>query len=53
MTMWMMPADRSGPEHQLLDQKGMQSVVSWSPDGSQIAYVDSFPTPGWTFFCCR
>lgn len=40
MTMWAMPADRSGPEWRLLDQKGMQSVVSWSPDGGHIAYVD-------------
>lgn len=43
MTMWAVPSDRSAPERQLLDQKGMQSVVSWSPDGSYIAYVDSFP----------
>jgi Tol biopolymer transport system component len=43
MTMWSMPADRSGPEQRLLEQKGMQSVVSWSPDGSHIAYVDQFP----------
>jgi len=43
MTMWSMPADRSGPEQRLYDQGGMQSVVSWSPDGANIAYVDSFP----------
>ncbi len=43
MTMWSMPADRSGPEQRLYDQKGMQSVVSWSPDGANIAYVDLFP----------
>lgn len=43
MTMWSMPADRSAPEERLLDSKGMQSVVSWSPDGNYIAYVDMFP----------
>jgi serine/threonine-protein kinase len=43
MTMWSMPADRSAPEERLLDAKGMQSVVSWSPDGNYIAYVDMFP----------
>ncbi len=43
MTMWSMPADRSAPEERLLDSKGMQSVVSWSPDGNYIAYVDEFP----------
>src|SRR5204863_10214149 len=42
MTMWSMPADRSGSEQRLYDQKGMQSVVSWSPDGAHIAYVDFF-----------
>ena len=46
MTMWSVPADRSGPDEQLLDQKGMQSVVSWSPDGNYIAYVDAFPGTG-------
>jgi len=43
MTMWSMPADRSAPEERLLNSKGMQSVVSWSPDGNYIAYVDMFP----------
>jgi eukaryotic-like serine/threonine-protein kinase len=42
MTMWSAPADRSGPEQRLYDQGGMQSVVSWSPDGANIAYVDMF-----------
>jgi hypothetical protein len=46
MTMWSVPADRSGPEQRLLDEKGMQSVVNWSPDGNHIAYVDSFPGTG-------
>jgi serine/threonine-protein kinase len=46
MTMWSVPADRSGPDERLLDQKGMQSVVSWSPDGNYIAYVDAFPGTG-------
>ncbi len=46
MTMWAMPADRSGPERRLLDQKGMQSVVSWSADGNHIAYVDMLPGTG-------
>jgi serine/threonine-protein kinase len=46
MTMWSMPADRSAPEERLLDSKGMQSVVSWSPDGNNIAYVDMFPETG-------
>jgi eukaryotic-like serine/threonine-protein kinase len=43
MTMWSMPADRSEPEKRLLEQKGWQSVVSWSPDGGHIAYVDQSP----------
>jgi serine/threonine-protein kinase len=43
MTMWAMPADRSRPEQRLLDERGMQSVVSWSPDGGHILYVDQFP----------
>jgi eukaryotic-like serine/threonine-protein kinase len=46
MTMWSLPSDRSGPKRRLLDQKGMQSVVSWSPDGHHISYVDSFPGTG-------
>jgi serine/threonine-protein kinase len=43
MTIWSLPADRSAPEKRLLEQMGWQSVVSWSPDGSHIAYVDQFP----------
>src|SRR5207249_2460581 len=46
MTMWSMPADRSAAEERLLDTKGMQSVVSWSPDGNYIAYIDMFPQTG-------
>ena len=46
MTIWAMPADRSRPEQRLLDKNGMQSVVSWSPDGDHIAYVDQFPETG-------
>ena len=52
MTMWSMPADRSGPEQRLYDKKGMQSVVSWSPDGANIAYVDFSPRLRWIFWCC-
>jgi eukaryotic-like serine/threonine-protein kinase len=40
MTLWSMPADRSRPEERLLDEPGMQSVVSWSPDGRYVSYVD-------------
>jgi eukaryotic-like serine/threonine-protein kinase len=40
MTLWSMPADRSRPEERLLDQPGMQSLVSWSPDGGYVSYVD-------------
>jgi serine/threonine-protein kinase len=46
MTMWQMPADRSGNEQKLLPGKGMQSVVSWAPDGQQISYVDVVPGSG-------
>jgi hypothetical protein len=44
--MWQMPADRSGNEQKLLPGKGMQSVVSWAPDGQQISYVDVVPGSG-------
>jgi eukaryotic-like serine/threonine-protein kinase len=40
MTLWSMPADRSRPEERLLDEPGMQSLVSWSPDGRYVSYVD-------------
>ena len=46
MTMWSMPADRSAAEERLLDTKGWQSAVSWSPDGNYIAYIDMFPETG-------
>jgi eukaryotic-like serine/threonine-protein kinase len=40
MTLWSMPADRSRPEERMLDEPGMQSLVSWSPDGRSVSYVD-------------
>jgi serine/threonine-protein kinase len=39
MTMWSMPADRSGPPTLLTDVGSMQSPESWSPDGSALAFT--------------
>jgi serine/threonine-protein kinase len=38
MTMWWMPADRSGPEERLTTMGARQSLVSFSPDGSYAAF---------------
>jgi Tol biopolymer transport system component len=38
MTMWWMPADRSGPEERLTTVGARQSVVSFSPDGRYAAF---------------
>jgi Tol biopolymer transport system component len=38
MTMWWMPADRSGPEERLTMVGARQSVVSFSPDGRYMAF---------------
>jgi serine/threonine-protein kinase len=39
MTMWWMPADRSGPPELLTDIGSMQSPESWSPDGKTLAFT--------------
>jgi serine/threonine-protein kinase len=39
MTMWSMPADRSGPPALLTDVGSMQSPESWSPDGTALAFT--------------
>ena len=39
MTMWSMPADRSGPPTLLTDVGSMQSPESWSPDGTVLAFT--------------
>ncbi len=39
MTMWWMPADRSGPEEMLPGEGRSMSPESWSPDGKVIAYT--------------
>ncbi|RPJ58110.1 MAG: serine/threonine-protein kinase [Acidobacteria bacterium] len=38
MSMWWMPADRSGPEERLTSIGQRQSVVSFSPDMRYVAY---------------
>ena len=38
MTMWWMPADRSGPEERLTMVGARQSVVSFSPDGRYLLF---------------
>ena len=39
MTMWSMPADRSGPPTLLTDVGSMQSPESWLPDGTALAFT--------------
>ena len=39
MTMWWMPADRSGPAQLLTNIGSMQSPESWSPDGKTLAFT--------------
>jgi serine/threonine-protein kinase len=39
MTMWWMPADRSGPEERLTTVGRMQSPASWSPDVRVVAFT--------------
>ena len=39
MTLWWMPADRSGPPEQLTTTGSMQSPESWSPDGRTLAFT--------------
>jgi dipeptidyl aminopeptidase/acylaminoacyl peptidase len=39
MTMWWMPADRSGPAELLTNVGSMQSPESWSPDGRTLAFT--------------
>jgi serine/threonine-protein kinase len=39
MTMWWMPADKSGPPTLLTDIGSMQSPESWSPDGKSLAFT--------------
>jgi serine/threonine-protein kinase len=39
MTMWWMPADRSGPEERLTNVGTMQSPASWSPDVRVVAFT--------------
>jgi serine/threonine-protein kinase len=46
MTMWWMPADRSGPEERLTTVGARQSIVSFSPDGHYMAYNQMEPGMG-------
>jgi len=39
MTLWWMPADRSGPPELLTAIGSMQSPESWSPDGRALAFT--------------
>jgi len=39
MTMWWMPADRSGTPELLTNIGSMQSPESWSPDGATLAFT--------------
>jgi eukaryotic-like serine/threonine-protein kinase len=39
MTMWSMPADRSGPPELLTSIGNMQSPESWSPDGRTLVFT--------------
>jgi len=39
MTMWWMPADRSGAPELLTNVGSMQSPESWSPDGKTLAFT--------------
>jgi len=39
MTMWWMPADRSGAPELLTNVGSMQSPESWSPDGRALAFT--------------
>jgi serine/threonine-protein kinase len=39
MTMWWMPADRSGTPELLTTVGSMQSPESWSPDGATLAFT--------------
>jgi Tol biopolymer transport system component len=39
MTMWWMPADRSGAPELLTNVGSMQSPESWSPDGRTLAFT--------------
>jgi serine/threonine protein kinase/Tol biopolymer transport system component len=39
MTMWWMPADRSGDPELLTNIGSMQSPESWSPDGKTLAFT--------------
>jgi serine/threonine protein kinase/Tol biopolymer transport system component len=39
MTMWWMPADRSGEPELLTNIGSMQSPESWSPDGTTLAFT--------------
>jgi len=46
MTMWWMPADRSGPEERLTTVGARQNVVSFSPDGRYMSYTQMEPGRG-------
>jgi serine/threonine-protein kinase len=39
MSMWWMPADRSGPEERLTEIGQWQTGASWSPDGKALAFT--------------
>ena len=45
MTMWRMPADRSGPEERLTSIGAWQSPVSVSPDGRYLAFNQGMMPP--------
>jgi serine/threonine-protein kinase len=46
MTMWWMPADRSGPEERLTTIGSRQSAVGFSPDGRYMTFNQMEPGKG-------
>jgi hypothetical protein len=50
MTMWRMPADRSGPEVRLATLEGSQSAVAVSPDGRYLTFNQMAPGAGMRAF---
>ena len=44
--MYWMPIDGSGPAERLCTSGNVQTPISWSPDGSVLAFTEEDPTSG-------